>query len=63
MTATMLPSLAPLLWRYRETAGRRHRAISAERLVPAGNRVAHAIGIAAVGAGSCLCVEAAIRAM
>jgi predicted metal-binding membrane protein len=35
-------------------------AITAERLAPAGDRVARAIGVLAVGAGMCLVVRAAI---
>ena len=79
MVAMMLPSLVPMLLRYREavtSVGETRlglimgvmdlrvmavvtAAITAERLAPAGERVARAVGVGVVGAGMLLLARAA----
>ncbi len=67
MMAMMLPSLVPMLRRYREVIGVMDlramavvtAAITTERLAPAGERVARAIGAVCAGAGMVLLARAA----
>jgi predicted metal-binding membrane protein len=70
MVAMMLPSLVPMLWRYRQAVGRLagamdlrvlalvRAATTAERLAPSDARVVRAIGDVVVAAGLVLLARA-----